>query len=430
MLKELQNHLSDKFPFLSGQQLLVAVSGGMDSVVLAHLLHTLNYNIAIAHCNFKLRDQDSNLDQNFVRELAEQFEVPFHTIDFDTEKYCQQNKVSTQIGARKLRYQWFKKLADNHQYKYILTAHHLNDVMETFFINLSRGTGIEGLCSIPPINQNIIRPLLIFSRKDIEQYVIQQNITWREDKSNAETKYLRNKVRHRIIPEFYELNPQFESNFKTTIQNIHQSKSFISKKINEIKSNFLKPVVDEIHISKEEMKSLSDFEIYEIFKNYGFTSVVEIRKILKAQTGKELISNHFRLLNNRKYLILYKPQNTSNKYVIKNISDFSNLPVNLIITAEKQVINTNTICIDLDKNPFPFILRKREEGDTFSPLGMMGTKKISKYLKDLKLSKIEKEQIWILCNNQNKIIWIVGLRADKNTTVKDEKENVIYVTKQ
>ncbi len=431
MLKELQKHLSNTFPFLKHQHLLVAVSGGVDSMVLAHLLHCLDYKIAIAHCNFSLRDKDSDLDEVFVENFSKQKEIPFHSIRFNTKEYCKTEKVSTQIGARTLRYDWFKKLSTTHGYTYILTAHHVNDVMETFFINLSRGTGIDGLASIPPMNHNIIRPLLIFSRQKIKEYAQQNDISWREDQSNAETKYLRNKIRHHIVPEFYNLHPQFEENFKKTIQHLHQSKNFIQQKINAIKQRVFCFKNNEIKIEKKLINALSDFEMYEIFKEYGFHTVSEIQKIATAQTGKEIYSENYCLLSNRSFLILYKKKElTPNSYLIKHKNDVQHLPIPLFFTTEQQELNKNTICIDIDKNPFPLILRKKEVGDIFSPTGMMGNKKVSKYYKDIKFSKLEKENTWILCNHQNKIIWIVGLRADKKNTVKNNTSSVIYIVKQ
>ncbi|MGY6649607.1 tRNA lysidine(34) synthetase TilS [Wenyingzhuangia sp. IMCC45574] len=431
MLLQLEQHLSDNFSFLKEKKLLITVSGGIDSVVLAHVLTKLNYNISIAHCNFQLRGQESDLDETFVKDVAKQLNCEIHTTKFDTTNYCKTQKVSTQIGARQLRYQWFQQLCTNFNLDYILTGHHLNDVMETFLINLSRGSGIEGLTGIPAINKNIIRPLLPFSRTDIEAYAQTNNILWREDKSNAETKYIRNKIRHLITPELYNLHADFEENFKKSIDYLSQSKTFIHQKIEELKKELFKETLNGISIQKEKIEVLSEFEIHEIFYPFGFTSVLEIKKILKAQTGKEIHSATHSLLNNREDLILCKHTQTKDKdsYIINNIEDLKNLPIALDVSYQKRELDKNTIAIDPKKTSFPLRLRKRKEGDVFSPIGMMGKKKVSKYFKDEKLSKIEKDNTWILCTKEDKIIWIIGLRADKNECEYSAKENLIFISK-
>lgn len=428
MIKELEKHIQLNFPFLKDKKLLLTVSGGVDSVVLAYLMHRLNYKIGIAHCNFKLRETESDEDENFVKDFAQNNKIHFHSIEFNTKEYCKKNKISTQIGARTLRYDWFDQLAVEFKYEYILTAHHLNDVMETFFINLSRGTGIDGLTSIPPINNNIVRPLLIFSRKEIEHFAITNNIQWREDKSNAETKYLRNKIRHQIVPEFYQLNPQFEENFKKTIAHIYSSKIFITQKIEALKQDVFQEKDKQITTSKTSILALSDYEIYELFKPYNFHSPQEITKVLKAQTGKKIKSSTHTILSNRDTLIIY--QNTDLKednFIIKTIDDFKNTPVKLDVSFSKKEINNHTIAIDLEGNPFPFSLRKRTDGDIFYPTGMTGKKKVNKYFKDQKLSELEKENTWLLCNSNNQVVWIVGHRADRTLTTKKNTKNTLYI---
>lgn len=431
MLLKLQNHLANNFPFLKDQKLLMTVSGGIDSIVLTYLFNKLGYNIGIAHCNFQLRAKDSDGDELFVENFATENSIPFHVIKFNTKEYCEQNKVSTQIGARELRYNWFTSLCTDFNYDYILTAHHLNDVMETFFINLSRGTGIDGLTGIPPINKNIIRPLLPFSRKEIETFAIDNSIAWREDKSNAETKYLRNKIRHRIVPELYKLTPNFEENFKTTIANIHQSKEFIEAKILALKTSFFKVENDIINIQKSKLETLSNFEIYELFKPYGFSSSSEIVKILQAQTGKKTSSNTHTLLVNRDVILLHPNRHQEKEsYLIHNFKELEELPIQLSISSTKTALTPKTIALNLDKIQFPLVLRKWQEGDYFYPTGMRGKKKISKYFKDLKLSTLEKEACWLLCNTQDKIIWVIGHRADRTQTENTEKENLVYLKKQ
>lgn len=426
MLKLFEKHLKQNFTFLENKKLLIAISGGMDSVALTFLLHQLNYNISLAHCNFNLRDKESNLDETFVKQLAHSLKTPCFNTEFNTKQYCNENKTSIQIGARTLRYNWFKELCKKHEFDFILTAHHLNDVMETFFINLSRGTGIEGLTSIPAINNNIIRPLLIFSKKEIKDYLIENNHTWREDKSNEETKYLRNKIRHDIVPEFYKLNSNFEANFKLTLQNLYQSDKFIKQKIELIRKSIFIKKNETFYLLKSDLKSLSEYELYELLKPFGFNSSKEIIKLLNTQTGKEISSKTHQLLNNRENLILYslKEKKTS-KYLIKHKKDVANLPLKFSFSNHPNPNSNFSVLIH--ENAFPLTLRKKEDGDSFNPKGMKGTKKISKFLKDLKLSKIEKDLVWLLCNKHNQIIWVVGLRADGKETTKKEKSNALYI---
>lgn len=428
MLKKFEKHITENFKFLNSKKILIAISGGMDSVALTHILKNLNYNISLAHCNFQLRGDESDLDQQFVEKLANDLDTTYYIKKFDTKNYCKEQKTSTQIGARELRYNWFNSLCEMHHFDYILTAHHLNDVMETFFINLSRGTGIEGLTSIPAINKNVIRPLLVFSRQEIRQYITKNSLAWREDASNSETKYLRNKIRHHVIPELYALSPNFEENFKLTVKNLHQSESFIKQKTRALENHLFLKKNDLIYILKTDLAILSEYEIYNLFKPFGFNSSKEILKLTNTQSGKEIYTQTYCLLNNREHLILYqKKEIDTTEYIIKNTEDTKHLPIPLSFSKSVLKNTQNAILIDLKENPFPFVLRKNKEGDRFQPQGMRGQKKISKYFKDIKLSKIEKEQTWLLCNAKNKIIWIVGLRANQQQICKTENTNTIYI---
>ena len=207
MYSEFREHIQDQFPFLSESKLLIAVSGGIDSVVLVHLIHQLGLNFGICHCNFQLRGKESDEDEDFVKSLANDFGVAVFTTSFDTELFATQHKLSIQVSTRKLRYSWFYDLLEKHHFDYVLTAHNTNDNLETFLINLSRGTGLDGLTGIPPINDKSVRPLLNFSRDSITMFAIKNQIIWREDRSNASIKYIRNKIRHKILPVLKEINP-------------------------------------------------------------------------------------------------------------------------------------------------------------------------------------------------------------------------------
>ena len=234
MINEFKNNLHQKFPFLEGKKLLITVSGGIDSVVLTHLLHELDYNIAIAHVNFHLRGTDSDHDEEFVREMASKMKIPFFKTDFNTKEYASQHKLSTQEAARNLRYSWFEEIRKEHQFDFVLTGHNLNDSLETFLINLTRGTGLKGLTGINAINKKIIRPLSDFSRNEISVFAFISNIAWREDKSNAETKYTRNKIRHKVIPVLEEINPNLLVSFKQTLENLQGTEAIVNDRLNNV----------------------------------------------------------------------------------------------------------------------------------------------------------------------------------------------------
>jgi len=236
LLKQFQNHINSKLPFLKERKLLVAVSGGLDSVVLTHLCHVLNLDITLAHCNFKLRGKESDEDENFVLELANKLDLEVVVESFDTETFANTEKLSIQMAARELRYDWFFNLAENLKFDDILTAHHADDNLETFLINLTRGTGLNGLTGIPEVNENIVRPLLSFSREQLENYASENNIIWREDASNASDKYLRNKLRHHVIPILKELNPQLLQNFENTQNNLQDTKRIIEDTIAKVQN--------------------------------------------------------------------------------------------------------------------------------------------------------------------------------------------------
>ena len=308
MLLEFKEHIQEQFPFLSDSKLLIAVSGGIDSAVLAHLAHQLGLDFAICHCNFKLRGEESDGDEDYVKSLAKDFGVPVYTTSFETEAYATENKLSIQVAARKLRYYWFYDLLKEHQYDYVLTAHNTNDNLETFLINLSRGTGLEGLTGIPPINDKSVRPLLNFSRDDITMYAIKNNIVWREDRSNATVKYVRNKVRHKILPILKEINPHILETFKDTIDNLNESQDLAKDYVNELSQKIITKEDGMIKFSINKISKLSNQKayLYQALHSYGFTEWNDVVNLMDAQAGKQLFSKEYRLLKDRGYLILTK----------------------------------------------------------------------------------------------------------------------------
>lgn len=419
MLLKLKQHITLQFPFLEGKKILIAVSGGLDSVVLTELFHSLNYNISLAHCNFNLRALESDKDEAFVKNLGDRLQLKTYTTKFDTNKYASINKISTQIAARELRYQWFQELTIEHQFDYVLTAHHADDNLETFLINLSRGTGLEGFTGIPPINKNIVRPLLIFSREDIEEYASTNKIAWREDESNATTKYIRNKIRHQVVPVLKEINPTLLNSFQKTTDNLKGSQQIINDALSEVKKKVLITEKNEaLKFDVSEILSLSNPKAYlfELLKPYHFTAWNDVTNLLTSQSGKQVFSKTHRLLKDRDVFFLTK--RTQNKepltYTIQKNTKEITIPVSLRFEITNPINNKDNaaIYLDLDTVSFPLTIRKWKEGDSFFPTGMEGRKKLSKFFKDEKYSLIDKENTWLLCSD-DQITWIIDKRQDR-----------------
>jgi len=420
MLQKFKKHITKEFPFLKDTKLLIAISGGLDSVVLFHLLHKLNYDVSLAHCNFKLRGKESDLDEEFIKNLNQISANQIFTIIFDTEKYAKEHKLSTQIAARELRYNWFQKLITEHKFEYVLTAHHADDNLETFLIHLTRGSGLDGFTGIPKVNGNIVRPLLAFSRKEILNYAKDNDIEWREDASNASNKYIRNKIRHQVLPVLKEINPSILDSFATTLENLQESKQIIEDRIENIASEVLEKEANFIKIDIEKIKELSNSKayLYQLLKSYHFTEWNDVYDLLNAQSGKQVFSKTHRLLKDRDVLILSKID-LSNSIemafqIEEEITEITN-PIHLTFkeVIEKSTENKQTIYVDKDLLKYPLMLRKWEKGDYIYPLGMQGKKKLSKYFKDEKFSLIDKENTWLLCNAENQIMWIINHRQDR-----------------
>ena len=435
MLQKFKQHLHQNFPFLEDSKLLIAISGGIDSVVLAHLCSQLNLNFSLCHCNFNLRGQESDDDEAFVTSLAKSLKTLVYTTSFETEKYATKNKVSIQVAARDLRYTWFYKLLAANQYDYVLTAHNTNDNLETFIINLTRGSGLEGFTGIPPVNQKSVRPLLAFSRDDITLFAIKNGIVWREDRSNASIKYVRNKVRHKVIPILKELNPHVLESFQNTIEYLNESQSIINDAVKNITANVVSYENDVLKISCKEIDKLSNKKayLYQLLQGYGFTAWNDIVDLISAQPGKQIFSNTHRLLKDRNFLILTtinKSQSIKGPILIdQKVSEITN-PIKLTIqnTDDYTSKNKEQIIIDKDLVNYPLSLKKWHHGDAMYPTGMTGSKKISQLFKDNKLSLLDKEKIWILADAKDHIIWVIGLRQDRRYLANKTSKNRLKIS--
>lgn len=421
MLQQLAKHIDEQFSFLKEKKLLIAISGGVDSVVLTHLLHQLQFNISLAHCNFQLRGKESDLDELFIKELGKSLNIQTFTTRFNTNEYATKNKLSTQQAARELRYSWFDSLSKENNFDYILTAHHADDNLETFLINLSRGTGLEGLTGIPSINKNIIRPLLIFSREEIITFAKKNNIEWREDESNSETKYLRNKIRHQIVPTLKELNDSVLKNFNKTIDHLKESQQIIDDKIADITHEIVSKEGDLLKINIEKLLKLSNPKayLYQLLKSYKFTEWNDVYNLIYAQSGKQILTKFYTLLKDRDFLLLLRTNEKSSfekeYFIIREENKEITAPIKLQLkkVLKKTNINKENIYVDYELLNFPLKLRRWKSGDFFYPKGMIGRKKVSKYFKDEKISIVNKNKIWLLCSSKNEVIWIVGKRQDR-----------------
>lgn len=433
MLQKFQSHIFQNFPFLSGKKLLLAASGGLDSMVMVDLFHKLSFEIVIAHCNFQLRGVESFEDQNFVQNYAEANEIKLFVTQFDTEAFAKDYKLSTQVAARELRYNWFYELLETEKFDYVLTAHHADDNLETFLINLVRGTGLDGLTGIPAQNENVIRPLLIFSRQEIEQYAKENNIDWREDSSNASDKYLRNKIRHNLVPILKELNTDFLSSFHKTQVYLQESKTMVEDASIMVYQQVAKESGEDIHFDLNKLQQLPNYKsyLYQWLREFGFLAWEDIYDLVESQSGKQVFSNEFRLLKNRDFLIL-SPINIEDKkeeyYIFKDQKEIDS-PLNLSFSkvADIGIVSNRAIFVDEDKLHFPLVLRRWDEGDTFQPFGMEGkSKKVSKIFKDEKLSLIDKENIWLLCSDDT-IVWIIGIRQDERFKIEKTTKKRVQI---
>ncbi len=433
MLQKLTKHIDQNFSFLKDKKLLIAISGGIDSVVLTHLLHQLNYTISLAHCNFQLRGEESNLDELFIKNLGKELNIDVFSTQFDTIKYSKDNKLSTQLAARKLRYDWFHELEEKHNFDNILTAHHADDNLETFLINLTRGTGLEGLIGIPSVNGSLIRPLLVFSREEIESYALSNAIKWREDASNSEIKYIRNKIRHQIVPILKELNPSLLKTHSKTTEFLKQSQQIIVDKMSETSVKVLSKKDDLIKLKISELIKLSNPKayLYQLLKEYKFTEWNDVYNLIQAQSGKKVSTNSHTLLKDRDFLLLLRTDksNSIENELVTITKEKTRIasPINLLLenVEKKTIIDINSIYVDKNLLNYPLSIRRWQAGDFFYPTGMSGKKKVSKYFKDEKLSVFEKNNIWLLCSDDNEIIWIIGKRQDRRFLSSDKTTQLL-----
>jgi len=437
MIQRFRKFLTGNNLVKEGDKILLAVSGGIDSMVMTHLFMESMHEIGIAHCNFSLRSAESDKDEELVSEFASEHNIPFFSRRFETKTYAREKGISVQMAARELRYTWFEEIRNENGYDSVAVAHNLNDNIETLMINLIRGTGIAGLRGMKPSANNIIRPLLFATRGEIIQYCSCRGITFREDKSNADTKYLRNKIRHQIIPLLREINPSIESTLSETAEILTDSYEIISDyikvvlaKVSEQKREYITFNISLLHPYIHNRALL-----FELFRPYGIAEVSlnDLINIINGKTGGQLFTGSYRIIKNRKELLVSLQKDVDEaKKLINNPGDFASVPAiesvrTVTITSGFTVsAGQHEVCIDSDKLAYPLILRKWGIGDYFYPLGLNHRKKLSDYFVDNKYSRIDKDNALIL-ESGGKIVCILGDRIDSRFRITDTSVNALII---
>lgn len=438
MLERFKEYILKENLFQPDDKILLGVSGGIDSVVMADLIYHAGFKFAIAHCNFRLRGKEADEDEKFVRKLAARYGVEYYLKRFTTNEYARENRLSIQMAARDLRYEWFAEILDQEEYDYIATAHHLDDQIETFFINLMRGTGITGMHGILPKSGRVVRPLLFATREDIEGYLVREYLDFREDKSNRSLVYLRNKIRHNLIPILEEMSSDYRKIFSRNFGHIREVERVYKNTIGNISNRLI--VEDQngnAHISIDSLINLNPLNtiLYELLSPFRFTrdAVDNIILSLDDIPGKQFISSSHKLVKDRDYLVITSIEDQSiDEIVIENNCQLLNHPVFLRFSAEpcdedfEIPSMPEMACFDLEKLKFPLRLRRWKRGDYFYPFGMKGKKKISDYFTDNKFSVIEKENTWLLISG-HETAWIIGHRIDDRFRITPETRHVYRV---
>jgi tRNA(Ile)-lysidine synthase len=448
LLQQFQEFISKENLFHQKNKLLLAVSGGMDSVVLCELCQLSGFDFAMAHCNFQLREEESERDEIFVKELAGKYNKRIFVRKFDTEKNAAEKKISIQVAAREMRYAWFDELVNgewsmvNNESQFqehihhIVTAHHLDDNIETILMNFFKGTGIAGLHGILPKQGKIVRPLLFAKKAALNQFATDNHLQWVEDSSNESDKYSRNYFRRQVIPLIEKIYPAAVNNLSSNIARFRDIETLYQQSIDLHKKKLLEQKGSEMHIPVLKLKKSQPLQtiIYEIIKDYQFTphQVDEVINLLDSGSGKYILSSTHRILKNRNWLII-SPANSKEaaNVIIDEVgswqSTVGNLHLEIIPTTNFKLQTTSKIAqLDAAKIKFPLLLRKWKQGDYFYPLGMKKKKKLSRFFIDNKLSQTEKEKTWVMEMNK-KIIWIVGLRIDERFKITTQTKNILVI---
>jgi len=434
MLKFIQDQRID----LTDKRILLAVSGGIDSVVMAHLFKTSGIHAGVAHCNFCLRGKDSDEDEEFVRQIALEMNAPFHSIRFDTRPYAQEKNISIQMAARDLRYEWFHELMKKEHYDFLAIAQHAGDNIETIILNLTRGTGLSGVRGIRPLHEKILRPLLFTDRDSIQNYANKHQIKWREDSSNSSDYYYRNQIRHHVLPVLHKINPSVEQNFIATSERLLAADNLVNMLFKKWREEAITSSKDLISISIPTLLNIPEPVLFlsDVLQPYGFNywQSKEIVNLLTGISGKTFYSPDYQLTKDRNTLVLVKKDTAANDSVISETTQSFHF-YNQTFIIDTQVDyppaspNHFTANLDASKLIYPLIMRQWQTSDRFFPIGMKGkSKKISDLFTDRKLSVPAKSRVGILVNGNGDIIWVAGIRLDERYAISSDTKRIISIS--
>jgi tRNA(Ile)-lysidine synthase len=424
---------------IENDPILVAVSGGLDSVVLLDILHRLGVQVAVAHCHFGLRGEDADADEQFVRKLAKQYGLPYFAEFFRTKEYAEQEGISTQMAARFLRYRWFEQVREREQLTYIATAHHQRDQAETMILNLTHGTGLAGLHGIQVKNGHVVRPLLGLGRDDLHYYLVERGLRWREDDSNDSPVYQRNLLRHEVLPVLREINPNLDQTMAATAERVGGAEEIVRRYVEETSSQARRDENDVtyLNISTLQKTAATAVVLHELLRPFGFSWLV-VKDIVAAfggESGRRFDSPTHRLVKDREHLVITPRRLTQfGTFQLAAgqtdlLADGMRLKAELHDDAKHFIIprSKSTAALDADKVKFPLTLRRWQEGDWFMPLGMKGKKLLSDFLIDQKVPLNLKDEVRVLTSADGKICWVVGWRVDDRFKVEDATERVLTV---
>ena len=419
MLKQFLEFIRKHKLFTPEERILLAVSGGLDSMVMILLFMEAKFDIAVAHANFKLRGDESDGDEAFVKSFCEARGIPFYTTTFDTNNYAAEKKISIQMAARELRYVWFRQLIKQHGFAKIATAHHADDQAETIFLNMVKGEGLNGLTGMPINKRNVVRPLMFASKENLEHYARNTHLKWREDSTNKEDNYQRNFIRHQIFPRIHKINPGLNDSLLRTSEKAKGEMLILKYGLDALKTEFFKVSEDGlIHISKALFDKFPEPAVaWRLLDEFGFTldEMNDLLSILHQQSGKIFLSTTHKLVVDRDTLIVQSLMHASPEADVlitgEGIFKRGNQTLACSIASDSFTSNPNEAWLDYSKLKFPLTWRKWREGDRFIPLGMTGFKKVSDFLIDEKLSLPEKENVTVV-ESGGEIVW-VGMRIDE-----------------
>ncbi|GAA0561365.1 tRNA lysidine(34) synthetase TilS [Chitinophaga japonensis] len=436
LLTGLREYITRERLFAAGQPLLLAVSGGADSVAMTHLFHKAGVPFAIAHCNFQLRGTESERDEQFVRQLAETYKAPLYTTRFDTAAYMEQHRVSLQVAARELRYQWLEDTRAAEGYAWIATAHHMQDNVETVLMNFCKGTGLAGLHGILPVQGKIIRPLLFAQKEELLAYINEQGLSFVEDSSNITDKYTRNFFRHRVLPPILEAYPAAVPHMAGTIERVREAELLYQEAVTRHKKKLLVQQGNTFMVPVLKLQQTAPLHTiaYELFREFGCSpaQVSQVLELLQSESGRYVATATHRIIRNRQWLLItpLAQQEAAVIVIEKEQSHVHAAGGHLKLRIQDRAAlgsipaAVNVACLDSKHIRYPLLLRRWKQGDYFYPLGMAKKKKLSRFFIDQKLSLPQKDNVWVL-ESAKRVVWVVGMRIDDRFKITEGTQEVL-----